>query len=88
MQWVNIQRQSFVQIFQGSPTWNGAVKNDLKTPVYGQVFKVEPLSGTPIIGLRFELYGCGMLIYCLFYFNWVPGFGSLCVPANRKQKID
>ena len=35
---------------------------ELKTPVHGKVFKVEPLSGlggSNLAGLRFELYGCG-----------------------------
>ena len=38
--------------------------DELKTPVHGKVFKVEPLSGLGggnLAGLRFELYGCGSI---------------------------
>ena len=57
----------FFQVFEShiSQAFNVRVRNALSEPVYGQIFRIEPLSGTNPIAMRLELYGCGKILSIL-----------------------
>ena len=54
-----------LQIFENpvDHAWTTYRINELSEPVYGRIFRIEPLSGTPPIGLGFELQGCGRITH-------------------------
>ena len=58
--------------------WNIYRLNELSEPAYGQIFKIEPLSGTNPVGIAFELHGCGRIQpkkyenYKLYLFHQKP----------------
>ena len=62
-----MQMDFYLQVFEShtNQTFNVLVKNTLSEPVYGQIFRIEPLSGTDPIGMRLEFYGCGKIVSIL-----------------------